>query len=135
MDRDFIKRGQVKQTDKLANPAICAEDWETIVKYARGHWRDSAKKLQNHRIHYWRTLLWHWILFAKNTGMSPEEINKLKWKQIEIVDEGRFSATEGRRVTWEVAYIYTIRSKTQHAREIPANIARELKRWKRLQHQ
>ena len=135
MDRDFLKRGQVKQTDKLANPAICAEDWETIVKYARGHWRDSAKKLQNHRIHYWRTLFWHWILFAKNTGMSPEKINKLKWKQIEIVDEGRFSASEGKRVTWEVAYIYTIRSKTQQAREIPANIARELKRWKKLQQQ
>ena len=71
MDRDFLKRGQLKQTDKLANPAICAEDWETIVKYARGHWRDSTKKLQNHRIHYWRTLFWHWILFAKNTAMSP----------------------------------------------------------------
>ena len=36
-------------------------------------------------------------------------------------------------MTWEVAYIYTIRSKTQQAREIPANIARELKRWKKLQ--
>ncbi len=43
MDRDFLKRGQVKQTDKLANPAICAEDWETIVKYARGHWRERQK--------------------------------------------------------------------------------------------
>ena len=65
--------------------------------------------------------------------MSPEEINKLKWKQIEIVDEGRYSESEGKLVTWEVAYIYTIRSKTQQAREIPANIARELKRWKKLQ--
>ena len=135
LDRDFLKRGQVKQTDKLANPAICSEDWDTIVKYARGYWRDSAKKLQNHRIHYWRTLFWHWILFAKNTGMSPEEINKLRWKQIEIIDEGRFSQSEGKRVTWEVAYIYTIRSKTQQAREIPANIARELKRWKKFQEQ
>ena len=70
MDRDFLKRGQVKQTDKLANPAICAEDWETIVKYARGHWRDSAKKLQNHRIHYWRTLFWHWILCQKHGDVT-----------------------------------------------------------------
>ena len=70
MDRDFLKRGQVKQIDKLANPAICSEDWDTIVKYAIGYWRDSAKKLQRQRIHYWRTLFWHWILSAKNTGMS-----------------------------------------------------------------
>ena len=60
--------------------------------------------------------------------MSPEEINKLKWKQIETINEGRVSKSENRRVTWEVAYIYTFKSKTQQAREIPAKIARELKR-------
>lgn len=33
-------------------------------------------------------------------------------------------------MSWEVAYIRTIRSKTQQAREIPVNQARELRRWK-----
>ena len=134
MDRDFLKRGQIKQIDKMRNPAISSEDWEIIIRYVRGHYRTSALNLHNHRIHYWRTLFWHWILFAKNSGMSPEEILRLKWKQIEIIDEGRINS-KGERETWEVAYIYTIRSKTKQAREIPVNQARELRRWKKLQEQ
>jgi len=68
----------------------------------------------------------------KNTGMSPEEILKLRWKQVEIVDEGR-TTSSGQREEWLVSYIYTIRSKTNQAREIPANQARELIRWKQFQ--
>ena len=68
----------------------------------------------------------------KNTGMSPEEILKMRWKQVEIVEEGRTS-NSGKREEWLVSYIYTIRSKTKQAREIPANQARELIRWKQFQ--
>jgi integrase len=132
MDRDFLRRGVIKQIDKMRNPAISSEDWNIIVRYVRGHYRDSAEKLSNYRIHYWRTLFWHWILFAKNSGMSPEEILRLKWRQIEIIDEGRTNS-KGEREPWEVAYIYTIRSKTKQAREIPVNQARELRRWKKIQ--
>ena len=53
----------------------------------------------------------------------------MRWKQIEIVDEGRLNS-KGERESWEVAYVQTIRSKTQQAREIPVNQARELRRWK-----
>jgi len=132
LDKDFLARSRVKQTDRMKNPAINANDWKTIVDYVRGPYRNSAKRLQNHRIYYWRTLFWHFILFMKNTGMSPEEILKLRWKQVEIVDEGR-TTSSGRREEWLVSYIYTIRSKTNQAREIPANQARELIRWKQFQ--
>jgi integrase len=132
LDRGFLPRSRVKQVDRMKNPAINEDDWKTIVDYVRGPFRDSAKLLQNHRIHYWRTLFWHFILFMKNTGMSPEEILKMKWKQIEIVDEGRVNS-KGEREEWLVSYIYTVRSKTKQAREIPANQARELIRWKKLQ--
>ena len=132
LDKDFLSRSRVKQTDRMKNPAINADDWKTIVDYVRGPYRDSAKRLQNHRIYYWRTLFWHFILFMKNTGMSPEEILKMRWKQVEIVDEGRTSSS-GKREEWLVSYIYTIRSKTKQAREIPANQARELIRWKQFQ--
>ena len=54
---------------------------------------------------------------------------KLRWKQIDIVDEGRINS-KGERVSWEVAYINTTRAKTQQIREVPANQARELRRWK-----
>ena len=132
LDKDFLSRSRIKQTDRMKNPAINAEDWKTIVDYVRGPYRDSAKRLQNHRIYYWRTLFWHFILFMKNTGMSPEEILRMRWKQVEIVDEGRTSSS-GQREEWLVSYIYTIRSKTNQAREIPANQARELIRWKQFQ--
>jgi len=78
LDKDFLARSRVKQTDRMKNPAINADDWKTIVDYVRGPYRNSAKRLQNHRIYYWRTLLWHFILFMKNTGMSPEEILRLR---------------------------------------------------------
>ena len=57
---------------------------------------------------------------------------RMRWKQLEIVDEGRISSS-GKREEWLVSYIYTIRSKTKQAREIPANQARELIRWKQFQ--
>ena len=132
MSRDFLARGKVKQVDRMRNPAISPEDWELITKYTRGHYRETSELLQNHRIHYWRTLFWHFILFAKNSGMSPEEILKLEWRQIEIIDEGRINS-KGERESWEVAYVFTIRSKTKQAREIPVNQARELRKWKMLQ--
>ena len=132
LSRDFLTRGKVKQVDRMKNPAISEEDWEIITSYVRGQYRQSSESLQNFRIHYWRTLFWHFILFAKNSGMSPEEILRLQWKQIEIIDEGRVTS-KGEREKWEVAYVYTIRSKTKQAREIPVNQARELRRWKKIQ--
>ena len=59
LDKDFLSRSRVKQTDRMKNPAINADDWKTIVDYVRGPYTDSAKRLQNHRIYYWRTLFWH----------------------------------------------------------------------------
>lgn len=132
LNKDFLTRSRVKQADRLKNPAINGEDWKIIVNYVSGQYRDSAKILQNHRIYYWRTLFWHFILFMKNTGMSPEEILRMQWKQIEIVDEGKISNT-GEREEWLVSYINTTRSKTKQAREIPSNQARELIRWKQFQ--
>ena len=129
MDKDFLPKVKVTQMDRMANPAINAEDWKTIIDYVRDDWRNQVKDNYNQRYWYWRNNVWHYLLFSKNTGMSPEEVIKMKWKQIEIVDEGRINS-EGERVSWEVAYISTVRSKTKQPREIPANQARELRRWK-----
>ena len=53
-------------------------------------------------------------LVYENTGMSPEEILKMKWKQIEIVDVGRINS-KGEKVR-EVAYVRTI--KVRHSRHV-----------------
>ena len=44
-------------------------------------------------------MFWHWIL-VQIIGMSPEEICKLKWKNVEIVDVGRVSNTKAQE-EWE----------------------------------
>ena len=43
---------------------------------------------------YFRNMFWHWLLIAKSTGMSPEEICKMKWKSVEIIDVGRISKSK-----------------------------------------
>ena len=129
MDKSFLPDVKIKQTDLMKNPAINAEDWETIIRFVREEWRHRPLQKENKSGWFFRNMFWHFILFMKNTGMSPEEILKMKWKQIEIVDVGRINS-KGEKVSWEVAYVRTIRSKTQQAREIPANQARELRRWK-----
>ena len=181
IDADLWMRGgllpkvEVRMTDRMANPAINPTDWRTLITYVREVWRREALENDRHgkRVWYYRNAFWHYLLLAKNTGMSPEEILKLKWKNIEIRDVGRISGskqraelealateanaegvellsedpTTGRIVElpkpgeWApkgnelgreerlIAFIYTIRAKTQQAREIPCNQGRELKRW------
>ena len=186
MDGQFLPKIAVRQTDRDANPAINPEDWETIIKYIRNDWRKEAynpSKLKSSnqfkkevtivdrkteaKSKWFRTMFWHWILVAKNSGMSPEEICKLKWKNIEIVDVGRVSNTKAQE-EWEqvmgeaqadgidieieapnlkdpqewaiegtewgreerlIAYITTMRAKTQEYREIPCNLGHVFKRW------
>jgi len=128
-DKSFLPKQKVTESDRLKNPAIPAEDWKMIVDYVRDEWRHKVKDNFNQRYWYWRNLFWHYLLFSINTGMSPEEVVRMKWKQIELVDEGRIDS-KGDRQVWEVAYVSTIRSKTKAPREIPCNQARELRRWK-----
>lgn len=131
LDKAFLPNVLVKQTDLMKNPAINAEDWKVIIDFVRDDWRLRPLNQENKGAWFFRNMFWHFILFMKNTGMSPEEILKMKWRQVEIVDVGRINS-KGVRVNWEVAYIRTIRSKTQQAREIPSNQARELRRWKKF---
>ena len=120
----------IRQTDRMKNPAINPADWKSLITFARTKYREKIRLSHPHsyRSHYWRDLFWHYLLFAKNTGMSPEEILRIKWGDIEIKDVGRIDST-GIRQEWLVAYVNTIRSKTKQAREIPTNQGRELKRW------
>lgn len=187
LDGQFLPKITVRQSDRDANPAINPEDWNTIVDYVRDVWRKEAyepsklhstnqfrkeitivnRKTEAKSI-WFRNMFWHWILVAKNSGMSPEEICKLKWKNVEIVDVGRVSNTKAQE-EWEqvmgeaqvdgvpldieppdlkdpsewategtewgreerlIAYITTMRAKTQDYREIPCNLGYVFKRWR-----
>ena len=187
LDGQFLPKIEVRQSDRDANPAINPEDWKTIVDYVRDVWRKEAyepSKLHSTnqfrkevkvvdrktegKSKWFRNMFWHWVLVAKNSGMSPEEICKLKWKNVEIVDVGRISNTKAQEEYEEamidlqrqgspleleppefkdpsewagddqvwgreerlIAYITTMRAKTQDYREIPCNLGNVFKRWK-----
>ena len=189
MDGQFLPKIEVRQSDRDANPAINPEDWEVIINHVRNKWRKEA--YETSKLHssnqfrkeikivdrkttdkskWFRNMFWHWILVAKNSGMSPEEICKLKWKNVEIVDVGRVSNTKAQE-EWEqvmgeaqadgieleieapdlkdpsewapegtewgreerlIAYITTMRAKTQDYREIPCDLGSVFKRWKEI---
>ncbi|CAE08756.1 weak similarity to phage integrase family [Parasynechococcus marenigrum WH 8102] len=129
----WYPRQIVRQTDRMANPAINPADWKVIIDYIRDDWRHYHEQggMKGPATRIWRDAFWHFCLFMKNTGMSPEEILKLKWKNVEIRDIGRIDS-KGERQEWLVAYINTIRAKTQQMREIPTNQGKELKRYMQM---
>ena len=97
--RTILPRVEVRMTDRMANPAINPDDWRGIVDYVRNEWRHEPlqgngvqKKLN--KSWFYRNLFWHYILLSKNSGMSPEEVLKLKWKNVDIKDVGRISKSK-----------------------------------------
>jgi integrase len=112
----FLPKVEVRMVDRMANPAINPDDWRTIVNHIRDTWRKEAFENEPYymkgelkgvrgphkRSMWYRTMFWHYILFAKNTGMSPEEILKLKWKNVEIRDVGRLSKSKFREEVEEL---------------------------------
>ena len=92
-DKTLFPIIKIRQDDLMANPAINAEDW-TVINKAISTWVWDGSNNPNHRVHLWRTLFWHYTLIAKNTGARGEELRKLRWKDVEIRDVGRISASK-----------------------------------------
>ena len=99
LNKSTIPTIRIRQTDLLKNPAINGDDWKIIIHFIRDEWRKRPLETPQKQGLYFRDLFWHFVLFAKNTGMSGEEIVKLRWKQIDIVDVGRIDS-KGKRVKW-----------------------------------
>ena len=116
LDGQFLPRIEVRQIDKDANPAINSDDWKVILDYTRDVWRKEAYDTQDYyqkgvlkgkrqpekKTVWFREMFWHWILVAKKTGMSPEEICKLKWKNVEIRDVGRYSQSKAEQEIYDL---------------------------------
>ena len=62
-----------------------------MLNYVRKEWTDQEFKRYLEKGRWSRTMFWNWILVCKNTGARPEELMKLRWKEVEYVDIGRFS--------------------------------------------
>jgi len=83
----------IRMDDLLANPPLSKQDWMVFNKEIR-HWVKEGENNSNHRVHLWRVLFWTWTLVAKNSGARPEELRKLKWKEVEVRDVGRISQSK-----------------------------------------
>ena len=153
-DRRFIVYPRVRAEDLLANPAINPTDWETIINYVRKEWR--AEETKYRRDGWWsRTMFWHWMLISKNTGARPEELLKLRWKDVEYEDVGRFSKTaqqekiqelmalgipfdeddidELGQVSKEIAHVVLRSAKTGQPRISSCNCVYVFERWLKFQ--
>jgi integrase len=132
-----INLEKIKDEDLTANPAICPEDWDVIIKAIR-QWRNAGVDNPNYKTYYWRTLYWTFCLVMKNSGMRPNELVQLRWKDIELLpltpkeEELRKSGRMSSGLTEKVAttYVFVRKSKTRVQREVPCKVGRELRRWK-----
>ncbi len=91
--KSLFPKFRILQDDLLANPPISKHDWAILNKQIR-RWVKDGSNNPNHRAHLWRVLFWTYTLVAKQSGGRPEELMKLKWKDVEVRDVGRISATK-----------------------------------------
>jgi integrase len=129
MSRDLIPKVIVKQVDLDANPSIRPEDWIAINKYIRYDYIRQAKEHNSPRVLHWRMLMWTFIMLLRYTGARPNELRSLRWKDVEIVNVGRYSHSQNKQVDRLIAYITLRDSKTGTIREVPCNGADALLRW------
>ena len=93
MNKKLFPPVRIQMSDLMSNPPITDRDWKTINTEIR-RWVKESTNNPNHRSHLWRTVFWTFTLVMKNGGFRPEELMKLKWNQIEIVDVGRITETK-----------------------------------------
>jgi integrase len=89
--KGYLPKPKVRTEDLLANPAINEEDFTKIREYAKKVLIPSRLRSDNWRNSYFAMMFYEWLLAMKNTGARPEEMLKLRWKDVEIEDIGRFS--------------------------------------------
>ena len=82
---------EISPDDLMANPAINLRDWKIINAEIRRHVKKGEKI--NYRAYYWRYLFWQFTLIMYGSGTRPEELLKIKWKDVKFRDVGRRSNT------------------------------------------
>ena len=153
--KGFIEYPKLNHEDLLANPAINPDDWMTILNYVRKRWINQKFERYLEKGRWSRTMFWNWILVCKNTGARPEELMKLRWKDVEFEDIGRFSKTAQKeriqelmsknipidednldelgQVSNEIAHVVLRSSKTGQVRISSCNCVYVFERWLKFQ--
>ena len=66
--------------------------------------------------------MWCYIVFAINTGLRPNELRQLKWKNIEFETEERWSESKQEKQTRYIAHVTVPApiAKTRESRDVPS---------------
>jgi integrase len=130
--KGFIDYPKINHEDLLANPAINPDDWLVILNYVRNEWINQKFDRYLPKGYWTRTMFWNWILICKNTGARPEELMKLKWKDVEFEDVGRTDSS-GEEVSKEISHVVLKSSKTGQIRISSCNCVYVFERWLQFQ--
>ena len=156
LSKDLVQRPKIRESDLLANPAFNEDDFQLFIRHIRA-WIPRFDPLKP-KSYYFRKMFYEWVLVAKNTGARPEELMKLKWRDIEHQDVRRDSETarqeniahllqqgvhystlspEEQESLGEVENwitLVTLRSaKTGNLRTVPCNLSKVFDRWRDFQ--
>jgi integrase len=127
--KGFIEYPKLNPDDLLANPAINEDDWLLILDWTKKHY---LNKTGRDRGLWSRNMFYNWMLISKNTGARPEELLKLKWKDVEFEDVGRENS-KGEEVSKEIAHCVLKSSKTGATRISSSNCVYVFERWLKYQ--
>ncbi len=116
--RPLVPTQQIKQSDLTANPGINEKDWKIFVDRAKSNTEVGI----NSKAHFFRVIFYYFIQWQKSSGMSPEETIKMKFNQLEVIQQGGKS----------IVYVTTTRAKTKKTREIAVDFAFQLQEWVEL---
>ena len=129
MSKTLVPKIQIRQAELDANPAINESDWKKINAYIRFKWIPEGKATNIEKVIHWRMLFWTFTVVMKNTGARPNELRKLRWKDIELENIGRWSESKQEQEDRIIAYLTLTDDKTGSQREVPANVGDALLRW------
>ena len=83
--KEITVEPQSKKEDKKRRPHFTEDQYKKLVKESRLR---SSKKRCNHKRTFWnRQLLRNIILILANTGLRVDEMNKIRWKDIDFKEE------------------------------------------------
>ena len=128
----LLPKIQLKDEDWDSNPPIRDDqEWKTILKHLHRYVKEGDVHPRP-RVGLSRKRFWTLLLVLKNTGLRPAEALALRWSDIETQNIFR-ETSSGAKVDRYIVHIRVLASKTGALREVTANCAQPLARWKREQ--
>jgi integrase len=125
---------RLKDIDMQGNPPFTSEDWLVFNKEIQSWVKEAEGCLpkcdyHNARVYHYRNMCWTLWMLLKTSGMRPSEARALRWNDIEFENVPRKRST-GEEQDRFFVHVRVLDSKTGSMREVTANCATRLLKWK-----